>query len=120
MHFAQPGHTSALISESDFLPSCSSRTSKFSGQAARHFRAHVVERRRGDATATSAAHPFVYDDGMNYHRLMILVCSALHHLGTWAHEGHGLQGAHWHATDALGFVAAVGVGLIAWYFGHRK
>ena len=24
-----------------------------------------------------------------------------------AHEGHGLQGAHWHPTDAWGFVALV-------------
>ena len=27
-----------------------------------------------------------------------------------AHDGHGLFGAHWHATDALGFVAAQCVG----------
>ena len=26
-----------------------------------------------------------------------------------AHDGHGLFGSHWHATDALGFV---GVGLL--------
>ena len=45
---------------------------------------------------------------------------ALPHLGAWAHEGHGLQGPHWHATDALGFVAAIAVGLLAWYFGNRK
>ncbi len=32
-----------------------------------------------------------------------------------AHEGHGLFGAHWHATDALGFVAAAGlIGLVVW------
>ena len=24
---------------------------------------------------------------------------------TFAHEGHGMVGAHWHATDAWGFVA---------------
>jgi hypothetical protein len=38
-----------------------------------------------------------------------------------AHEGHGLPGAsHWHATDALGFVAvlAVAAGLVWW--GRRK
>jgi hypothetical protein len=29
-----------------------------------------------------------------------------------AHEGHGLFGSHWHATDALGFVA-VGAALAA-------
>ncbi|MEZ5664709.1 MAG: hypothetical protein R3E94_14445 [Burkholderiaceae bacterium] len=27
-----------------------------------------------------------------------------------AHDGHGLTGGHWHATDALGYVV---VGLIA-------
>jgi hypothetical protein len=24
---------------------------------------------------------------------------------TWAHDGHSLQGSHWHATDLWGFVA---------------
>jgi hypothetical protein len=32
-----------------------------------------------------------------------------------AHEGHGLEGSHGHATDALGFVAvAVGLALAIW------
>ncbi len=36
-----------------------------------------------------------------------------------AHDGHGLFGAHWHATDALGFIAAaLGLGL-AWWFGKK-
>ena len=30
-----------------------------------------------------------------------------------AHEGHGLQGAHWHATDAWGFVAVVSAVAVA-------
>jgi len=42
------------------------------------------------------------------------------HLGAWAHDGHGLAGSHWHAWDALGFAAAVVVGVAAWYFGNRK
>ncbi len=34
----------------------------------------------------------------------------------WAHEGHGLFGTHWHATDVLGFVAAgVAVAAAVWY-----
>ncbi len=32
-----------------------------------------------------------------------------------AHEGHGLGGTHWHASDVLGFVVgAVVAGLILW------
>ncbi|NIC40204.1 hypothetical protein [Aquabacterium sp. A08] len=32
-----------------------------------------------------------------------------------AHDGHGLFGAHWHATDTLGFVAlALAVGAALW------
>ena len=34
---------------------------------------------------------------------------------TYAHNGHGLVGTHWHATDVLGFVAAALVmGLAVW------
>ena len=32
-----------------------------------------------------------------------------------AHEGHGLFGSHWHATDALGFVGvAAAVAVAIW------
>jgi hypothetical protein len=34
----------------------------------------------------------------------------------WAHEGHGLGGAHWHATDAWGFGLALAVGAAAWWW----
>jgi hypothetical protein len=40
-------------------------------------------------------------------------------VATWAasaaqaHEGHGLSGAHWHATDSVGFVA-VAVAAAIW------
>jgi hypothetical protein len=38
-----------------------------------------------------------------------------------AHEGHGVPGAsHWHATDALGFAAAVGAALVPAWRSHRK
>jgi hypothetical protein len=30
-----------------------------------------------------------------------------------AHEGHGLFGSHWHATDALGFVGAAAAAVLA-------
>ena len=37
---------------------------------------------------------------------------------TFAHEGHGLFGSHWHATDALGFVAVAAVVVVAvWWSG---
>jgi len=28
------------------------------------------------------------------------------HASTWAHEGHGMEGSHWHATDSWGVLAA--------------
>jgi len=37
-----------------------------------------------------------------------------------AHEGHGLAGAHWHATDAFGFVALLAVlAAVAWWRGRK-
>jgi hypothetical protein len=37
-----------------------------------------------------------------------------------AHDGHGLGGsAHWHATDALGFVVAAALVAAAVYFGKK-
>ncbi|MBL0085781.1 MAG: hypothetical protein IPP44_03530 [Ideonella sp.] len=48
------------------------------------------------------------------HRIAVLTWT----LPAWvqAHEGHGLgSGSHWHATDALGFVAAaLVVAAIVW------
>lgn len=36
-----------------------------------------------------------------------------------AHDGHGLLGSHWHATDVLGFVG-VGAALVAALWWGRK
>ena len=37
-----------------------------------------------------------------------------------AHEGHGLPGAHWHATDVAGVVAAtVAVAALLWWRGKK-
>jgi hypothetical protein len=37
-----------------------------------------------------------------------------------AHEGHGLAGAHWHATDVVGFAVVVGLAAAAvWWSGRR-
>jgi hypothetical protein len=39
----------------------------------------------------------------------------------WANEGHGLgAGSHWHASDALGFAIAIGLGLVLWAVSNRK
>jgi hypothetical protein len=41
--------------------------------------------------------------------------AALCSLPALAHEGHGLMGGHWHATDALGFVGVAALlGLAVW------
>jgi hypothetical protein len=37
----------------------------------------------------------------------------------FAHEGHGLGGTHWHATDVLGFVVAAALVALAIYFGKK-
>jgi hypothetical protein len=43
------------------------------------------------------------------------LAAALSSLPALAHEGHGLFGSHWHATDALGFVGvALLVGIAVW------
>jgi len=41
-------------------------------------------------------------------------------LAAHAHDGHGPAGAHWHATDAWGFIAlAIALGAAVW-FSRRK
>ena len=42
------------------------------------------------------------------------------HAPVWAHEGHGLWGSHWHATDIFGFVTALALALGIWAIGRRK
>ena len=32
-----------------------------------------------------------------------------------AHEGHGLSGAHWHATDTVGLLIVVALAAAAWW-----
>ena len=37
-----------------------------------------------------------------------------------AHDGHGLTGTHWHATDVAGFViGAVAVAALLWWKGRK-
>ncbi len=45
----------------------------------------------------------------------VTAATAFATLPAFAHEGHGLFGSHWHATDALGFVAVAAlVGVAIW------
>lgn len=41
-------------------------------------------------------------------------------VASFAHEGHGLFGSHWHATDVWGFVALAGIVGAALWFGRGK
>ncbi|MEO0004295.1 MAG: hypothetical protein RLZZ22_1987 [Pseudomonadota bacterium] len=36
-----------------------------------------------------------------------------------AHDGHGLLGSHWHATDVLGFVAVLVIALVVSLWSRR-
>ena len=48
-------------------------------------------------------------------KLLLVTLINLSATATYAHNGHGLVGTHWHATDVLGFVAAaLVVGLAVW------
>ncbi|MDO9147188.1 MAG: hypothetical protein Q7U52_05905 [Hydrogenophaga sp.] len=48
-------------------------------------------------------------------RKPLVVAAAFSTLPALAHDGHGLLGSHWHATDALGFLAAAGlIALAVW------
>ncbi len=54
-------------------------------------------------------------------KFALTLCLILSTFGNvvWAHEGHGLGGTHWHATDALGFVLAAALVVLAVYFGKK-
>jgi hypothetical protein len=36
----------------------------------------------------------------------------------WAHEGHGMEGGHWHATDIWGLLAVAAAAAL--YYHRRK
>ena len=46
----------------------------------------------------------------------VLLAAAAFCAPALAHEGHGLFGAHWHATDTLGFIGVVlAIGVALWW-----
>ena len=48
-------------------------------------------------------------------KLLLVTLINLATTAAFAHNGHGLAGTHWHATDVLGFVAAaLAVGVAVW------
>ena len=40
------------------------------------------------------------------------------HASTWAHQGHGMEGSHWHATDIWGVLAVAAAAALL--FRRRK
>ena len=46
---------------------------------------------------------------------LLAAALAIPALAARAHDGHGLFGSHWHATDALGFVGVAAlIGFAIW------
>ena len=37
-----------------------------------------------------------------------------------AHDGHGMEGSHWHATDLLGLLVGLGVAALTWRSGKDE
>ena len=57
---------------------------------------------------------------MNTKYFATALAGALTQMGAHAHDGHGMAGAHWHATDAMGWLVAIALAVAGWYFGSRK
>jgi hypothetical protein len=53
-------------------------------------------------------------------RLLVSIGAALASGAACAHGGHGLTGAHWHATDVWGWVALAAAVAAAVWFARRK
>ena len=51
---------------------------------------------------------------------LIVTCAGLSGARVvFAHDGHGLPGAHWHATDTLGFVAVAAMIAVAIWLSRK-
>ena len=53
-------------------------------------------------------------------KLFTTAAAALATLPALAHEGHGMEGSHWHATDAVGLLLVAGVAVAAWLIMRGK
>jgi len=51
--------------------------------------------------------------------LFALLLGLMHGSASLAHEGHGMDGSHWHATDSLGFVMAAVIVLVMVWLGRK-
>jgi|LauGreDrversion2_5_1035112.scaffolds.fasta_scaffold195481_2 MYXO-CTERM domain-containing protein len=48
-------------------------------------------------------------------RTTVALTTLAAHASTWAHEGHGMEGGHWHATDSWGLLAAAVLAALVFY-----
>ncbi len=53
-------------------------------------------------------------------RTTLATTALLATLPALAHDGHGLSGPHWHATDVVGLLLVAGVAVAAWFIGRGK
>jgi hypothetical protein len=53
-------------------------------------------------------------------RLTLTILAALPSASAFAHDGHGAEGVHWHATDTWGFVVTLALVGAAMWFGRKK
>ena len=52
--------------------------------------------------------------------ILLAACAAFTGASTaFAHDGHGLMGSHWHATDVGGFVVVCGLAAMAIWFSRK-
>jgi hypothetical protein len=90
------------------------------------FPSQGLRRRPGPthSTVNPAELDFLKDKGMNPSLVSRLLGGLALGGGTasaLAHDGHGLVGAHWHATDVWGYVAlAVLIAAAVWWTGRGK
>jgi hypothetical protein len=52
-------------------------------------------------------------------RIAAALASGTSAVGALAHDGHGLAGAHWHATDVAIFIAAIAAAAVALWLGRK-